>query len=64
MGYDPARERERHLAKAYAAFEKEARIAYGRETAKQRLKMVRQFCKFLVDGSPPKKSYPPRPPRP
>ena len=63
MPYDPARERERLLAKAYREFAKAARIEYSHDVSRQRLQMVRQFCQFLVDGSLPKKNYPPDPPR-
>lgn len=62
--YDPTRERERHLAKAYAEFAKAAYTTYSLDTARQRLIMVRQFCQFLVDGSLPVINYPPAKPRP
>ena len=65
LGQDFAREVERHLAKAYQEFQKQTRIEYvSKNNQDHRLGAVRQFCKFLCDGSPVVNGNNPRPPRP
>ena len=62
--FEPRRNIERFLATAYLEFERRAYKVYGEDTARQRLIMVRQFCRFLQDGEGPTRNYAPAPPRP
>ena len=55
---------EQFLAPAYEEFERLLNMTYSRDTARQRLYTIRQFCRFLQNGDRPYSNYPPPPPKP